>query len=144
MDLNTAIDFVRARRQGVLTTLRRDGRPQLSNIIYAVDEAGLIRISITAERAKYPNLLRQPWAALHVTQDDFWAYVVVEADAELAPVAKALDDPTVEELIALYRHIAGEHRDWDAYRAAMVTEQRTIVRLTPTRAYGMLRLPSAT
>ena len=40
-----------------------------------------------------------------------------------------------------YRALSGEHEDWDAYRAAMVTERRAVVRLAPDRAYGMLSLP---
>ncbi len=141
MNLITATDFARANRQSVLTTLRRDGKPQLSNVIHQVDDAGLVRVSVTADRAKYANLLRQPWAALHVTQPDFWAYVVLECDATLAPVAQDTDDATVEELVALYRSMSGEHPDWDEYRRVMVNDRRTVVRLTPTRAYGMLRLP---
>ncbi len=113
MELTTAIDFARAQRQSVLTTIKRDGRPQLSNVIHHVDADGVVRVSITANRAKYANLQREPWAALHVTQQDFWAYVVLEGAVELAPVAAADDDPTVAELVELYRHLAGEHPDWD-------------------------------
>jgi PPOX class probable F420-dependent enzyme len=138
MDLSTATEFARAHRQGVLLTQRRDGHPQLSNIVYGVGDDGLIRISITADRAKYKNLQREPWAALYVTQDDFWAYAVLEGDAEVSPVAEATDDDTVDELVALYRSLSGEHPDWDDYRRAMVADQRAVVRLRPTRAYGML------
>ncbi|MCW2497095.1 PPOX class F420-dependent oxidoreductase [Jatrophihabitans sp.] len=138
MELTEAIDFARATRNGVLVTTRGNGRPQLSNISYSVSEDGLIRISITAERAKYRNLVREPWAALHVTRDDFWAYVVIEGDVTLSEVAAAPDDAAVEELVALYRSLAGEHEDWDDYRAAMVRDQRVVVRIAPTRAYGML------
>jgi PPOX class probable F420-dependent enzyme len=138
MDLSTATEFARAHRQGVLLTQRRDGHPQLSNIVYGVGDDGLIRISITADRAKYKNLQREPWAALYVTQDDFWAYAVLEGDAEVSPVAEATDDDTVDELVALYRSVSGEHPDWDDYRRAMVADQRAVVRLRPTRAYGML------
>jgi PPOX class probable F420-dependent enzyme len=138
MELTTALAFVRERRTGVLTTIRRDGRPQLSNIVYAVDDTGTIRISVTADRAKTRNLARDPRAALHVSRDDFWAYVVIDAAAELAPVAAAPDDPTVDELVELYRSLSGEHPDWDDYRAAMVRDRRLVVRLTPTGAYGML------
>ena len=137
MDLTAALDFARPRRNGVLTTLKADGRPQLSNIIYAVGDDGIVRISITADRAKYANLRRDPRASLHVTQDDFWAYVVLEGDVELAPVAAAPDDATVEELVTLYRAMVGEHPDWDDYRRAMVTDRRTVARLRPTHAYGM-------
>lgn len=138
MDLTAALDFARSHRNGVLTTQKADGRPQLSNIIYSVGDDGVVRISITADRAKFVNLSRDPRASLHVTQDDFWAYVVLEGDAELAPVAAAPDDATVDELVALYRAMAGEHPDWDDYRRAMVADRRTVVRLHPAHAYGIL------
>jgi PPOX class probable F420-dependent enzyme len=138
MDLSTALAFVRDHRNGVLVTQKRDGRPQLSNIIYTVDDGGVVRVSITADRAKAKNLARQPIASLHVSRDDFWAYVVLEADVELSPVAAAPDDATVDELVDVYRALAGEHDDWDDYRAAMVRDRRLVARLTPTHAYGML------
>jgi len=141
MDLPTALPFVRDHRQGVLVTQKRDGRPQLSNIIYAVDDGGVVRISITADRAKYMNLVRDPRASLHVTREDFYAYVVLEGEVELSAVAADPDDETVEELVALYRAMIGEHADWDDYRNAMVTDRRAVARLTPGRAYGMLDLP---
>ena len=80
MELLDAVDFARTTRQSVLTTIRGDGRPQLSNVFHHVFDDGIIRISITADRAKYHNLLREPWAALHVTREDFFAYVVLEGD----------------------------------------------------------------
>jgi len=66
---------------------------------------------------------------------------VLEGAVELSPVATRPDDDTVGELITYYRALSGEHEDWDAYRAAMGTERRAVVRLTPDRAYGMLSLP---
>ncbi|MFG3522851.1 pyridoxamine 5'-phosphate oxidase [Nocardia sp. 852002-20019_SCH5090214] len=138
MELDTALDFARTTSRSVLTTLRRNGRPQLSNVTHWVAPDGIIRISITADRAKYANLRREPWAALHVTRDDFWGYAVLEADVELTPVAATADDATVEELIAYYRALSGEHPDWADYRRAMVADRRVIARLRPTRAYGML------
>jgi len=139
MELNDAIDFARVNTHSVLTTIRRNGRPQLSNVLHNVDADGVIRISITADRAKYKNLLREPWAALHVSQPDFYGYVLLESRAELSPVAAAPDDATVDELVDYYRAAVGEHDDWHAYRAAMVSDRRVIVRLFPDRAYGMLR-----
>jgi PPOX class probable F420-dependent enzyme len=141
MELLGAVDFVRTTRQSVLTTIRGNGRPQLSNVLHHVFDDGIIRISITADRAKYHNLLREPWAALHVTREDFFAYVVLEGDVDLAPIAARPDDPTVDELVLHYRALMGEHKDWDAYRKAMVTERRSVVRFKPDRAYGMLDLP---
>jgi len=141
MELSAATDFARANHRSVLATIRRNGRPQLSNVGHHVYSESLIRISITADRAKYHNLRREPWAALHVTQRDFFAYVVLESTAELSQVAERVDDDTVEELVTLYRDIAGEHDDWNAYRQAMVDERRVVIRLSPVRAYGMLNLP---
>ncbi len=124
MELDTAMEFVAGRKHGVLTTLKADGRPQLSNILYHVGDDGVIRISVTDGRAKTANLRRDPRASLHVTRDDFYAYVVVEATAELSATAASPDDDTVEELVAMYRSAAGEHPDWDDFRQAMVDDRR--------------------
>jgi len=40
-------------------------------------------------------------------------------------------------LVVLYRDAAGEHPNWDEYRAAMVSDRRVVVRLKPAHAYGM-------
>ncbi len=137
MELKTALDFIRTRQNGVLVTLKRDGRPQLSNITYALGADDVVRISITADRAKFNNLKRDARASLYVAKEDFWGYVVIDADAELSPPAADAHDATVEELIVLYRDAAGEHPDWDEYRAAMVSDHRVVVRLRPTHTYGM-------
>jgi PPOX class probable F420-dependent enzyme len=135
MELATALDFARPRHNGVLVTQKRDGRPQLSNISYGVID-DVIKISITANRAKYANLRRDPRASLYVTQDDFWGYVVFEGDASVSDVSTKPDDPGVDELIEVYRAVLGEHPDWDDYRRAMVADKRVVVRLRPTYAYG--------
>jgi PPOX class probable F420-dependent enzyme len=138
MELNDALDFARDQRRAVLVTLRRNGHPQLSNVVKAVGDDGIVRVSITADRAKYHNLVRTPWAALHVTTEDFWAYAVLEGPVTLAPVAADPHDATADELVEVYRAVAGEHDDWDEYRRAMVADRRTVVRLSPEHAYGML------
>ncbi len=138
MEMDAALDFARTTNQSVFVTLRGDGRPQLSNVVHAVGDDGVIRVSTAATRAKYHNVLRRPWAAAHVTRADFYAYAVLEGAVELSPVAAAPDDAVAEELVELYRALRGEHPDWDEYRAAMVAEQRVVVRLRPERAYGVL------
>ena len=125
-------------QRGVLVTLKRDGRPQLSNVIYGIT-GDVVSISVTDTRAKTRNLRRDPRASLHVTSDDFWSYVVVEGDVELSPVAADPHDATVDVLVELYRVMRGEHEDWDEYRAAMVRDQRLVVRLAVTNLYGMAR-----
>jgi hypothetical protein len=82
--------------------------------------------------------LREPWAALHVAREDFNAYVVIEADVELSSIAHETNDETLDELVAVYRMMVGEQPDWDEFRNRMVREQRVVVRLRPTRAYGVL------
>ena len=139
MEISAALAAARDNHQSVLTTLRRNGRPQLSNVVHAVDEAGVVRVSTTADRAKYANLRREPWAALKVDAGSFWSYAVLEGPVELSAVAAAPDDDAVDELVALYRAISGEHDDWDAYRAAMVADRRVVVRLLPDHAYESLR-----
>jgi len=139
MDLERALGAARATNHSVLTTLRRDGRPQLSNVVHVVGDDGLIRVSTTADRAKYANLRRRPWAAVKVDGESFWSYAVLEGDVELSEVAAEPDDPTVDELVEVYRAISGEHPDWDDYRRAMAADRRVVVRLRPTYAYGALR-----
>lgn len=138
MELSEALDFMRERHHGVLTTTKRDGRPQLSNVTYVVGDDDRIRISVTDSRAKTNNLRRDPRASLHVAQSDFWAYAVVECDVELTPVAAEPDDPTADALVDYYRSVMGEHGDWDEYRRTMVDDGRLLVVLGPTHAYGML------
>lgn len=138
MELDAATRFARDRREGVLVTLRRDGRPQLSNIVHYVDAAGTISVSVTDDRAKTRNLRRDPRASLYVVGDTFWSYVVLDGTADLTPPAAAPGDPVVEELVALYRSLQGEHPNWDEYREAMVTERRLVVHMRPHHAYGIL------
>ena len=134
------ITFVASQHAGVLATLKRNGRPQLSNLFYAWDdEQQLARISVTADRAKTRNMQGDPRATLHVSSADFWTWVAVEGTAELTPVAADPHDATVEELVGYYRALSGEHDDWDAYRAAMVTDRRLVVRLRPEHTYGQVR-----
>ncbi|MET8121744.1 PPOX class F420-dependent oxidoreductase [Micromonospora sp. NPDC005189] len=131
-------DLIAGRSMGVLATLKRDGRPQMSTVVYSFDrEAGLIRVSVTDDRAKTANLRRDPRASFHVSSADGWAYAVVEGRAELTASATEPGDETVEELVGLYRSLSGEHPDWDDYRQAMVTERRLVLRLHVERIYGM-------
>jgi len=137
MDLTEALAFARERRQGVLVTIRANGRPQLSNILFVPGSGDTLLVSLTDDRAKTKNLRRDPRASLYVLGDNFFQYVVLEAAAELSPVAAAPDDDTVDALVAYYRAGQGEHPDWDEYRAAMVADRRLVLTLRPERAYGL-------
>ncbi|MCX4978416.1 MULTISPECIES: PPOX class F420-dependent oxidoreductase [unclassified Streptomyces] len=123
---------------GVLVTLKKDGRPQLSNVSHAYyPDERIIRISLTDDRAKTRNLRRDARASYHVTSESRRAYTVAEGTADLTPVASDPHDETVEELIRYYRDVVGEHPDWDDYRAAMVRDRRLVLRLHVERAYGI-------
>ncbi len=123
---------------GVLATIKRDGRPQLSNVTYHFDpRAQAIEVSITEPRAKTRNLRRDRRASLLVSSEDGWSYAVAEGDAVLSEPAAAPDDETVESLITLYRNVAGEHPDWDEYRQSMVVDRRVLLRLPISHLYGM-------
>jgi PPOX class probable F420-dependent enzyme len=123
---------------GVLATIKRDGRPQLSNVTYHFDPRNLVvEVSITEPRAKTRNLRRDPRASILVSSDDGWSYAVAEGNSILTSPAASPDDDTVEALIALYRNVAGEHPDWDEYRRAMVTDRRVLLTMPISHVYGM-------
>ena len=129
--------FVADHNRGVLTTIKRDGRPQLSDVNFTADaQHRIIRISTRAPLAKTRNLRRDPRASLHVPAPGGYGYAVAEATAELSAVAADEHDATVEELIEVYRLVQGEHPDWADYRRAMVADQRLVLRLTVERVYG--------
>jgi PPOX class probable F420-dependent enzyme len=121
---------------GALVTLKRDGRPQLSNVTYVFD-GEKIRVSLTDGRAKTKNLRRDPRASLYVNGPGGRSYVVLEGKAELSPVAADPYDEVVEELVDYYRTASGEHPDWEEYRRVMVTDKRLVFSMTIDHAYGM-------
>ena len=125
--------FLRGRRQGILATIKRDGRPQLSNVLFVLDDDDRIKVSVTQSRAKTRNLRRDPRASLHVAGEDFWEYLVVEGSVRFVEgegVLAALRD--------YYRKARGEHPDWEEYDAAMVRDQRLLLSISVDRAYGQL------
>jgi PPOX class probable F420-dependent enzyme len=129
-------DLLQKTGLGVLVTIKRDGRPQLSNVTYLYD-GERIRVSLTDTRAKTKNLRRDPRASLYVNGPNGRSYLVVEGKAELTPVAADEHDDTVEQLVAYYREAAGEHDNWDEYRRAMVADQRLLFTMTVDHSYGM-------
>ncbi len=129
VDLEELLEFVRPRHHMVLLTERSDGRPQASPVTGGIDDSGRIVVSSYRERAKTANLRRRPRASVVVLSDDFGgAWVQVDGEAD---VVDARDD--VEPFVEYYRNIAGEHPDWDEYREAMVTQDKSLLRITPTR-----------
>jgi len=122
---------------GVLATIKADGRPQLSPVTPYYDvEAGVIYVSITASRAKYANLRRDPRATLEVTGADGRAWATAEGTATLIGPGTDPNGPEVEALVDYYRSAAGEHPDWDEYRSVMVSDRRVLLSIQVERVYG--------
>ena len=133
---NTAVsrdeltDFIKTRHHAIVITTRKDGGPQASPVTCGVDDQGRIVISTYPERAKTRNARRQPErVSVMFLSDDFGGpWVQVDGTAEV------LDSPeSVDALVDYFRSISGEHPDWDEYRAAMVTQGKSLLRVTPTR-----------
>ncbi|WP_270889439.1 PPOX class F420-dependent oxidoreductase [Pedococcus sp. 5OH_020] len=129
VDLEGLLEFVRPRHQMVLITTRADGRPQASPVTGGVDDSGRLVISSYRERAKSLNARKRPQVSVVVLSDDFGgAWVQVDGDCEVLDVPES-----VEPLVEYFRNIAGEHPDWEEYRRAMVEQDKSLLRVTPTR-----------
>jgi PPOX class probable F420-dependent enzyme len=124
-------------RLGVLATLKADGRPQLSPVMPFYDrDAGVLYVSMTEGRAKTTNLRRDPRAALEVTSPDGLSWATAEGTVTLTGPGTDPHGPEVEALVDYYRTAAGEHPDWDEYRAAMVSDRRVLMTMTVEHVYG--------
>ncbi len=119
------LEFVRPRHQAILSTTRRDGRPQMSPNTLGVDDNGRLVISSYPMRAKVHNIRRNPAVSVCVLSDDFGGeWVQVDGTAEIVDLPDA-----VEPLVEYFRNIAGEHPDWDEYRQAMVDQGKVLIRI---------------
>ena len=123
------LDFIRPRHHMVLISERADGTPQSSPVTGGVDAAGRIVIATYPERAKTANARRRPACSVLVLSDSFNdAWLQVDGTAEVIDMPDA-----VEPLVDYFRCIAGEHSDWDEYRAAMRAQDKSLIRITPVR-----------
>ena len=130
MDLDEARAFLRDHHHAVLATTRQDGSPQLSPVAAAVDAAGRVVVSSRETAYKTRNLRRDPRGWLCVLSDGFFGtWLQVEGDVKVLSLPEAM-----EPLVDYYRAVGGEHSDWAEYRAAMVAEQRCLLRMTLRRA----------
>jgi PPOX class probable F420-dependent enzyme len=130
MDLARAAAFLRTNHRAVLATRRRGGEPQLSPVVVAVDDDGRVLISTRESAVKVRNLRRDPRAWVCVMTDAFYGdWVQLAGAVEIVSMPDAM-----ELLVEYYRLAAGEHPDWDDYRAAMLRERRCVIVLTPDAA----------
>lgn len=139
MEMSDALAYAANHLTAVLITLRKDGRPQSSDISYAVVDGSFV-ISITESRAKTANIRRDPRVVLHLSQPDGYTYLSFDSIASLTPAAAEPDDAVADQLVDYYRLVSGEHLNWDEYRQAMVDDRRLIATVTPTSVVGMINL----
>ena len=138
MELDQALEFAGRHRTAALITIRRDGRPQSSDISYDVKD-GAIRMSVTEDRAKTRNMRRDPRVVVHLSRPDRHSYVSFDGTVELTPPAREPGDDTCRQLAEQYESVTGQpHPDWDEYYEAMVNEQRLLARFTPNSAVGQI------
>ncbi|MEJ7654504.1 MAG: TIGR03618 family F420-dependent PPOX class oxidoreductase [Chloroflexia bacterium] len=105
MTQDEATEYLRSNHQGVLATIKRDGRPQLSHIGYLYDKDDRVKVSVTLDRAKTHNALRDPRVSMSVIGESWWQYLVVEGTAEILQ-----DDPLAE---LRYEGMSGKpHPNW--------------------------------
>ncbi|MEV5406335.1 PPOX class F420-dependent oxidoreductase [Streptomyces albidoflavus] len=129
VDRAELLDFVRPRHRALLLTARADGSPQASPLACGVDGEGRIVVSTYPERAKTRNAQRNPKVSVVVLSDE-WNGPWVQIDG----TAEVIDAPdSVEPLVEYFRVISGEHPDWDEYRAAMLKQGKSLIRITPER-----------
>ena len=131
MDLDEARDYLRAHRRAVLATMRRDGTPQMSPVVCAVDDSGRVLVSSRETAVKTKNVRRDPRAWLCAFPDGFFGEQFVQVEGTVTVVS--LPEAMVA-LVDYYRRVSGEHPDWDDYRAAMERDKRVLLRLELTRA----------
>ncbi|MFE7565113.1 PPOX class F420-dependent oxidoreductase [Kitasatospora sp. NPDC057500] len=126
-----------ASRLGVLATIKSDGRPQLSPVMPYYDRAAeRLYVSMTEGRAKTANLRRDPRAALEVTGADGRSWATAEGTVTLVGPSADPAGPEVDVLVDYYRRAAGEHPDWEEYRAVMVADRRVLMILAVDHVYG--------
>ena len=130
MDLDKARAIMADKHRAVLATRRGDGSIQMSPVTVALDAEGRPIISSRQTAYKVKNLRRDPWSSLCVFSDAFFGeWLQVDGTATIVDLPEAM-----ELLVDYYRRASGEHPDWDDYRAAMVRDQRVLIRLTITQA----------
>ncbi|HTK16909.1 MAG TPA: PPOX class F420-dependent oxidoreductase [Acidimicrobiia bacterium] len=130
MDIDEALEFIKSNHHGVIATTRSDGRTAMSPIACDVDPDGKVVVSTRETAMKVKHLARDPHVAICVLNDGFFGeWAQVEGTAEIVHLPEAM-----EGLVDYYRRVAGEHPDWDDYRAAMERERRVLLRITVTRS----------
>ena len=136
MELSDLEPILDENQVGVLTTFRRDGRPQMSPVTTRTYQ-GQLALTTQRRSAKARNLVRDPRCAILLSKPNFRGYAVVDGDAEVRGSHNTDSEELRLLLREVYRAAAGkEHPDWDEYDQAMVEQDRVVILIEPSRIYG--------
>jgi len=129
--------FIHDNPQGVLTSFRRNGMPQLS-IVTVYPRDGGVGISITENRMKFKNLLRDPRCSLLISHADWWSgFLVFEGRAEL--IHSGNTEPAALRQARRHIYSATTRRrstDWAEYDRITEGDKRVAMILRPDHVYG--------
>ena len=122
--------YLESHKWAVLSTGRQDGSPQISQIGYHWNGTDIV-ISIKSFTAKWKNTLRQPKVALLVHDDR--KQLIIYGETECIN-----QDPLRMELTSRVFRVLTGNPDFEAddnFKKTMDEQQRTILRITPTKAF---------
>jgi Pyridoxamine 5'-phosphate oxidase len=134
------VAFLEANRSAAMITVGADGLAKAARVAIGVLD-GRLWSSGTADRVRTPRLRRDPRCTLYVHADTF-SFMTLETTVTI------LEGPEVpDQSVRLFRKLqdrptgplgwmTGELEE-DAFRQAMVDEQRLIYEFEVTRAYGL-------
>lgn len=128
VSLGSLLNFIRPRHKMILSTVRADGRPQMSPVTGGVDRDGRLVVSTYPSRAKTINAKRNPKVSVCVLSEH-WndAWVQIDGDAHVLNMPEA-----AEGLVDYFRCISGEHPNWDDYKEAMRVQNKSLIRIEIT------------
>jgi PPOX class probable F420-dependent enzyme len=121
--------YLRDHTTGILGTGRRDGSPQLSMIFYDYDGSDVV-ISVTSDRAKWKNAMRQPNVSMLVP--DGRRQLIIYGTAEGIDETEARNAGTKRLRARMGRPVEVS----DAELTSELDEaNRVILKLTPDRGF---------
>lgn len=124
-DKRTVESFLAESRNATMATIRANGTPQLTPVWFVWDGEQFI-ISITTERAKYKNLVRDARMSLCIDDVTGFGYVTAEGIVEIR------EQDIWEDTRKILVKYQGEEGGTE-YLERMKTEPRVLVVMKPTR-----------
>jgi len=129
VDLEELRTFIAGKHRWILSTTRRDGRPQMSLVSGGMTEVGELAIASYPSRAKVKNATVDPAVSVLVMGESFHdEWIQIDGMARVFDMPEAADG-----LVEYFRCISGEHPDWDEYRRAMTEQNKSVLLIDITR-----------